>query len=190
MRILLVLFLTTALVMSGSELWAQERTVSGKVTSAEDGQPLPGVSILVKGTTNGAPTDVNGEFSINVPSNDAVLVFTFIGLKSVEVAVGDKSKIDVSMEQDVAQLSEVVVVAYGEQSRRAIVGSVASVGSELIGKQQVASIATAIQGTVPGVNIIQAGGQPGDNPTIRIRGIGSINASAEPLIILNGVPFN
>jgi TonB-linked SusC/RagA family outer membrane protein len=190
MRKLLFLILSTVFVLSGGESWAQERTVSGRVTSAEDGQPLPGVSVFVKGTNAGAPTDADGAFSILVPSDNSVLVFTFIGMKTVEVPVGSKSQIDVIMQEDVSQLSEVVVVAYGEQTRRQIVGSVASVGSDLIGKQQIASVATAIQGTVPGVNIIQAGGQPGDNPTIRIRGIGSINASAEPLIILNGVQFN
>ncbi len=170
--------------------WAQDKTVSGKVTSAEDGLPVPGVNVLLKGTTNGVPTDANGEYSISVASDDAVLVFSFIGLKTEEIPVGDRSIIDVTMSLDVAELSEVVVVAYGEQTRRAIVGSVASVDSELIGKQQLSSPLTAIQGSVPGVNIISAGGQPGENPTIRVRGIGSINASADPLIVVDGVPFN
>ncbi len=169
---------------------AQEKTVTGKVTSDEDGSPIPGVNVLLKGTTNGVPTDANGQFSIEVPSGDAVLVFSFIGLKTVEVPVGDRTIVDVTMALDVAELSEVVVVAYGEQTRRQIVGSVASVDSDIIGKQQLTSPLTAIQGSVPGVNIIAAGGQPGDNPTIRIRGIGSINASAEPLIVVDGVQFN
>lgn len=190
MRRVLLVCLTLVLTVAVGDLWAQERTVRGKVTSAEDGLPIPGVNVLLKGTTNGVPTDANGEFSIVVPSNDAVLVFSFIGLQTEEIPVGERTILDVTMSLDVAELSEVVVVAYGEQTRRAIVGSVASVDSDIIGKQQLSSPLAAIQGAVPGVNIISAGGQPGDNPTIRVRGIGSINASADPLIVVDGVPFN
>ena len=171
-------------------LWAQELTVTGRVTSAEDGNALPGVNVIIKGTTQGTSTDADGRYAITVPGSSATLVFTFIGLVSIEEEVGARSVIDVAMSTDATQLSEVVVVAYGQQTQRAIVGSVASVSSETIGKQQVASVTNAIQGTVPGVNVISAGGQPGDNPTIRIRGISSINSSADPLIVVNGVPFN
>jgi TonB-linked SusC/RagA family outer membrane protein len=177
-------------LFGNTELRAQQSTVSGLVTSKEDGTPLPGVNIVVKGTNDGTSTDADGRYSLNVPEAEAVLVFTFIGLATQEVAAGGRSIIDVQMEPDVNQLSEVLVVAYGEQTQRSIVGSVASVDSEVIGKQQIVSVANAIQGSVPGVNIISSGGQPGDNPTIRIRGVGSINASADPLIIVDGMTFN
>ncbi len=186
----ILLFYLMVAIITPSGLWAQELTVTGRVTSAEDGNALPGVNVIVKGTTQGTSTDADGRYNISVPSSSATLVFTFIGLISIEEEVGSRSLIDVVMESDATQLSEVVIVAYGQQTQRAIVGSVASVESELIGKQQVASVVNAIQGTVPGVNIISSGGQPGDNPTIRIRGVSSINASADPLIVVNGVPFN
>ncbi len=189
MRRFLLLSLSVVIFMAG-ELAAQDRTVTGTVTSVEDGSALPGVNVVVKGTTIGTSTDANGRYSISVPGSAGTLVFSFIGLTSVEEEIGSRAVIDVRMSTDATELTEVVIVAYGQQSQRAIVGSVASVDSEVIAKQQVASVANAIQGTVPGVNIISAGGQPGDNPTIRIRGISSINASADPLIVVNGVPFN
>lgn len=188
-KILLLLVMVLALA-GGSGVMAQDRTVSGVVTSAEDGLPLPGVNVVIKGTTVGTSSDADGKYSVNLPGQEAVLVFSFIGLTTVEMNAVGGTQLDVQMETDVAQLSEVVVVAYGEQTQRAIVGSVASIDSDVIGKQQIASVANAIQGTVPGVHIISSGGQPGDNPVIRVRGIGSINASAEPLIVVNGVPFN
>ena len=190
MRRFLLLCLMAVTSLISSELRAQDKTVTGTVTSAEDGTALPGVNVVVKGTTTGTSTDANGRYSISVPGSTGTLVFSFIGLLSVEEEIGSRSTIDVTMDSDATELTEVVVVAYGQQSQRAIVGSVASVESELIGKQQVVSVANAIQGSIPGVNIISAGGQPGDNPTIRIRGISSMNASADPLIVVNGVPFN
>jgi TonB-linked SusC/RagA family outer membrane protein len=190
MKRFILICLTAASMLCSVESRAQERAVAGIVTSLEDGTPLPGVNVVIKGTTEGTTTDVDGRFTLSVPSPESILVFSFIGLKTEEITVGGRSQVDVAMEADVSQLTEVVVVAYGEQTQRSIVGSVASVDSEVIGKQQIVSVANAIQGTIPGVNIISAGGQPGDNPVIRIRGIGSINASADPLIVVNGVPFN
>ena len=184
------MYFTAACMLVSVASRAQDRTVSGTVTSTEEGSPLPGVNVVIRGTTEGTTTDTDGRFSLVVPSSESVLVFSFIGLKTVETIVGERSQIDVGMDVDVAQLSEVVVVAYGEQTQRSIVGSVASVDSEVIGKQQIVSVANAIQGSIPGVNIIASGGQPGDNPVIRVRGVGSINASADPLIVVNGVPFN
>lgn len=187
-----ILLVSVAMLSAIVYTYAQDRTVSGRVTGVEDGMPLPGVNVVIKGTSTGTATDADGRYSIAVPSSvvNGTLVFSFIGLQTQEVPIGDRTVIDISLALDATQLSEVVVVAYGEQSQRSIVGSVASVGTDVIGKQQLVSVATAIQGTVPGVNIISAGGQPGDNPTIRIRGTGSINASADPLIVVDGVPFN
>lgn len=168
--------------------FAQEKTVTGVVTSAEEGLPLPGVSVLVKGTARGAQTDFDGKYSINVRVGET-LAFSFVSMKSTEVVVGASNTINVTMQEDVAALDEVVIVAYGEQSQRSIVGAMATVSTAVMEKQQLASVATAIQGSVPGVNVISAGGQPGDNPTIRIRGVGSMNASSDPLIVVDGAPF-
>lgn len=190
MKKLLLFYLAGLIMLCPGTLKAQNRTITGVVTSADDAAALPGVNVVIQGTTEGTTTDADGRYSLTVPSSESVLIFSFIGLKTVEVPVAGRSQIDVFMEVDIAQLSEVLVVAYGEQTQRSIVGSVASVDSDLIGKQQIVSVTNAIQGAVPGVNIISSGGQPGDNPTIRIRGIGSINASADPLIVVNGVPFN
>ncbi|WP_299009005.1 TonB-dependent receptor [uncultured Tenacibaculum sp.] len=179
-----ILTLFLALIVQIS--FAQERTISGTVS--DESGPLPGVTILKKGTTQGTETDFDGNYSINVKTGD-VLVFSFVGMKTAERTVGTSNQISVVLEGN-NLLEEVVVVAYGTQKREAIVGSVAVVDSDIIDKQQVVSVTNAIQGAVPGVSIIAAGGQPGDNPTIRIRGVGSINAGADPLIILDGSPYN
>ena len=150
---------------------------------------LPGVSVVVKGTQRGTQSDFDGNYTIAATSGE-VLIFSYIGQRTLERAVGTSDVLNIQLEEDATALEEVVVVAYGTQQKRAIVGSVATVSNEVIEKQQLASVLTSIQGSVPGVNIISAGGQPGDNPTIRIRGIGSINASASPLIIVDGAPFN
>ncbi|MBJ7880215.1 SusC/RagA family TonB-linked outer membrane protein [Gelidibacter salicanalis] len=168
---------------------AQEKTVSGTVTSISDGLPLPGVNVIVKGTTRGVQTDFDGNYSINVSVGET-LSFSFVSMSKKEIVVGASNIINVALEEDVAALDEVIVVAYGTQTAKSLVGSVTSLSAETIEKQQVTTVTSAIQGTVAGVNVITSGGQPGENPTIRIRGIGSINASAGPLIVLDGVPFN
>lgn len=166
---------------------AQGRTVTGKVTSAEDGSPLPGVNVIVKGTTVGTATDVQGNFSITVSSDESVLVFSFIGLKSSEAVVGTRNVIDIQMESDATQLSEVVVTGYQSQLKREITGSVASVKGEAIENLPMQSFDRAIQGRAAGTQIAAASGQPGGALNIRIRGIGSINAGNDPLIIIDGV---
>src|SRR5690606_18763420 len=163
--------------------YAQEKTVSGTIID-NNGLPVLGATVLVKGTSSGTSSDFDGNYSINA-NQGATLVFSFVGYTSKEVAVGASNTINVTLEEDVQALEEVVVVAYGSQTRQSIVGAVTVVSSDIIEKQQVASVTNALQGSVPGVNIISSGGQPGDNPTIRIRGVSSINASASPLIILN-----
>ena len=182
---LMTLFMAFVIQIS----FAQEKSVSGMVTSASDGLPLPGVNVIVKGTTRGVQTDFDGKFVVNVRVGET-LGFSFVSMKSTEIVVGASNTINVAMQEDISSLDEIIVVAYGTQTKKSIVGSVTSLTSEVLEKQQVTSVTSAIQGTVAGVNVITSGGQPGSNPSIRIRGIGSINASAEPLIILDGVPFN
>lgn len=184
-KITVILTLIFALIVQIS--FAQTKTISGNVT--DESGPLPGVGVVIKGTTTGAETDFDGNYSINAAVGD-VLQFSFIGMKTSEQTVGAASTINVVLASDTEALNEVVVVAYGTQTKESIVGAVTVVDNEIIEKQQVVSVVNALQGSVPGVNIIASGGQPGDNPIIRIRGVSSINADASPLIILDGSPFN
>ncbi len=169
--------------------FAQERTITGKVTEAEDGTVIPGVNVTIKGTSIGTVTDAAGMYSINAPS-DATLSFSFIGFISQEIAVGSRSSIDVSMTADITQLSEVVVTAYGVSDKRSFTGSVGEINSEQIQKRPLANVANALVGTISGVQTTAASGQPGSAPGIRIRGIGSINASNDPLYVVDGVPYD
>ncbi len=169
--------------------FAQEKTITGKVVD-KDNLPLPGTTVIVKNTTKGTSTNFDGEYSIKA-NEGQTLVFSFIGYTSREIVVRETSNtINVVLDEDAASLDEVVVVAYGTQTKKSIVGSVGIVSSEIIQNQQVTSPLRAIQGVVPGVNIITAGGQPGNNPSIRIRGFASVNLNQEPLIVVDGAPFN
>lgn len=178
--------LTLLLALLVQITFAQEKTVTGTVS--DESGPLPGVTVLIKGTNTGTQTDFDGNYSIKAATGN-VLVFSFVGMSTVEKTVGTSNVINAVLEGS-NLLEEVVVVAYGSQTKKSIVGAVTIVESDVIEKQQVTSITTALQGSVPGVNIISAGGQPGDNASIRIRGIGSINAEQEPLIVVDGAPFN
>lgn len=185
--------LITVLLFSSLGMWsaqAQSRAISGKVTTFEDGSPVPGVNVVVKGTAIGTITDIDGLYNIDVPSDESILVFSYIGLSTEEVTVGAQTTINIKMVPDLQQLNEVVVVAYGTQSKQALTGAVGVVDEDAIKNQQIISVGRALQGTTPGVNVITSTGQPGENPTIRIRGVSSVNASADPLIVLDGVVFN
>ncbi|TYA74689.1 SusC/RagA family TonB-linked outer membrane protein [Seonamhaeicola marinus] len=180
--------LLVLLVFCVSLGFAQERTITGKVVD-KDNLPLPGATVLVKNTSKGTSTDFDGVYSIKA-SQGETLVFSFVGYASKEITVGSSNTITAVLAEDAATLEEVVVVAYGSQTKKSVVGSIAEVSAGVIEKQQVIDVTSSIQGSVPGVNIISSGGQPGNNPTIRIRGVSSINASASPLIIVDGAPFN
>ncbi|WP_296683504.1 TonB-dependent receptor [Flavobacterium sp.] len=177
---------TLLLALSMQFSFAQEKTVSGVVSDGTG--PVPGANVIVKGTKNGVQTDFDGKYAIKAKVGD-VLVVSFVGMQDMSAKVGASNTVNFKL-QIGRSLDEVVVVAYGKQKAKSIVGSVVTIGKEVLEKQQATSVLTALQGSVAGVNIIAAGGQPGDNPTIRIRGIGSINASSEPLIILDGAPFS
>jgi TonB-dependent starch-binding outer membrane protein SusC len=185
MKRFLLTFMALALALI---TYAQERTVSGTVTSVEDGSPLPGVNVIVKGTTTGTATDANGKYSLSVPSTGGVLVFSFIGLQSKEVEIGDRTIVDVNLAMDITQLSEVVVVGYGTQTRREVTGSVASIKGEDIALAPVQSFDQALQGRAAGVNITTPNGVLNNPPVIRIRGVNSINLSSYPLVVIDGVP--
>lgn len=166
---------------------SQKITVTGTVSDASG--PLPGVVVLVKNTSIGTQTDFDGNFSIEAGVG-AILDISYIGMVSIQKTVQNSSPLQIIMEEDTESLEEVVVVAFGKQTKKSIVGAISLVSSDVLANQQLTSVATALQGNVAGVNIISGGGQPGENPTIRIRGVSSINASAEPLIIVDGAPFN
>lgn len=183
-RVLLMLTASLVLVTSA---FAQERTVTGKVTSAEDGSSLPGVNVVLKGTTTGTVTDVDGNYKISVPSEGGTLVFSFIGLTTSEIGIGARTTVDVQMAADVTQLSEIVVTGYGVQEKRTLTGSVASVKGDVFKNLPVQSVDRGIQGRLAGVQISSASGAPGGALNVRVRGTGSINSSNDPLWIVDGV---
>ncbi len=166
---------------------AQQMEVSGTVTDATDDTPLPGVNIVIKGTSTGTTTDDEGEYSLNVGSPNDTLVVSFVGYLTQQVPVNGRSVINVSMNPDVAQLEDVVVVGYGTQEERQITGSVSSVSSEEFNRGNISEPTQLLQGKVPGLSIYQKGGDPNGEPTIRLRGISTVGANTEPLVVVDGV---
>ncbi len=161
-------------------------TVTGKVTDA-DGNSLPGVSVLLKGTTTGTATDTDGKYSLVVPSGEGVLMFSYIGYTPEEVAIGNRSEINMTLLPDIKSLSEVVVVGYGTQKKVELTGAISSVKGKEINSLPVRSVAEALQGRAAGVEVSKGDGSPGGEGTkILIRGAASINGS-EPLILVDGV---
>jgi TonB-linked SusC/RagA family outer membrane protein len=170
---------------------AQDRVVQGKVTSVEDGVPLPGVNVVVKGTTNGAVTDADGAYKLSVPSSGGTLVFSFIGMVTQEVEIGERTVVDISMTSDATQLSEVVVTGQGiSRDKKALGYAVATVGSNQLEARPVNDISRVLQGKIPGVNVIPTGGISGTGASINIRGFSTLTGSSQPLWVVDGVPFN
>ncbi|GAB3325957.1 TonB-dependent receptor [Larkinella ripae] len=162
-----------------------DQTVAGKVTD-EKGEGLPGVSVLIKGTSRGTTTDVEGAYRLVVPDQNATLVFSYVGYASQELVVGGRTTIDLTLSVSDKSLDEVVVVGYGEQKKSNVTGSIVSVKASDISKVQSPSFDNALQGKVPGVYVTTNGGQPGGGISVRIRGVGAINNS-NPLYIVDGV---
>ncbi|NIJ43900.1 TonB-linked SusC/RagA family outer membrane protein [Wenyingzhuangia heitensis] len=167
---------------------AQQVIVKGNVKD-DLGMPIPGANVVVKGTTNGTITDFDGNYSITVKNNNAVLVFSYVGYLTKEVSVNGKTVVDVVLEADVSELDAVVLVGYGTVKKSDLTGSVSSVNTEQISKTQNVSIAQAIQGRAAGVTVSKSSGSPGAAPTVRIRGTGTVN-NANPLYVVDGVPVN
>jgi TonB-linked SusC/RagA family outer membrane protein len=171
-------------------MWAQQRTVSGTV-SDQAGEALPGVNVVVKGTTVGTITSSEGTFTLQVPQNASTLTISFIGFITQEVDITNTSNVTVRMDPDVIGLEEVVAVGYGTQRKVNLTGSVETISAERIVRQPVVQTSQALVGLTPGLTAIQSSGQPGlDNATLRIRGIGSIGASNDPLVLIDGVSGN
>lgn len=175
--------------MLGLQLaFAQTKQITGTVTSADDGLGIPGVSVVIKGTTLGTTTDIDGKYSLSVSGNDAIVVYSFVGLKTIEMPA-TQSVINVVMQSDSQELEEVMVVAYGVAKKESFTGSASVVKADKIEKLQVSSVSNALQGASAGMQVISSSGQPGENATIRIRGIGSLSASAAPLYVVDGAPY-
>ncbi len=168
--------------------FAQTRTISGTVTSADNGAALPGVTVVVKGTTNGTVTDANGKFSLQVGINAKTLVFSFVGMKTEEVDISGRTTVNVTMTPEVKGLNEVVVLGYTTKGRNQITGSTVQVQGSEINNIPVTNVDQALQGKVPGLTISTSSGTPGSVQDIRIRGVGSITAGNSPLIVIDGVP--
>ncbi|WP_321278943.1 TonB-dependent receptor [Marinifilum fragile] len=183
----LLLMLVT--VFSFTVLQAQEKAVSGTVTDANDGMGIPGVSVVVKGTTIGTTTDIDGNYTLKVDAN-STLVFSFVGYKTQEILVGDQTQINVILSVETENLSEVVVIGYGQVRKDDATGAVFSVNSDDFNQGSTSSPQDLIVGKVAGVQIVSDGGAPGSASTIRIRGGSSMSASNDPLIVIDGIPLD
>ena len=183
-----LMLLTACITMCIGLVNAQISKVTGTVISEEDGLPVVGASILVKGTTTGTVTDMDGKFTLtNIPSNAKTLMVSFIGLHTQEVEI--KPVLSIALKPDTEVLDEVMVVAYGSAKKSSFTGSATNVSSKNIQKLQTSNVTKALEGSAPGVQVAMQSGQPGSSATIRIRGIGSINASADPLYVVDGMPY-
>jgi TonB-dependent SusC/RagA subfamily outer membrane receptor len=161
-------------------------TVTGRVLSGEDNTGLPGVNIVVQGTTVGTVSDINGDYSLEVPGESSILVFSSVGFITEEINVGTKTVIDLTLNPDITALSEIVVVGYGTQERAKVTGAISRVSAEEITQTPVVSLDQALQGRAAGVFVTNSGA-PGRNPIVRIRGIGTVGNN-DPLYVIDGVP--
>ncbi len=177
-------------VFFGAWLLAQTNEISGTVTSSDDGMPIPGVSVVVKGTTIGAVTDINGVYHLGVPENAQSLVFSFVGMKAQEVNIGNQSTINIILETDVMGLEEVIVTAYGTAKKGAFTGSAAQINANEMELRPITNVTHAVEGAAAGVQVTAGSGQPGSSQDIRVRGFGSVSASNAPLYVVDGVQFS
>ena len=183
-KLFLVLLIAMTSILFG---YSQQRTITGQVTT--DGEILPGVNVLVKGTVNGVSTDFDGNYSIDVKTGNAVLVFSYLGFETQQISVGNSSTINVDMVESNSALEEVVVVGYGTQKKRDVVGAVSSVRTEELVLSSTPSVGQVLQGKVAGLQVTQNSAQPGGGLNFLIRGAASINASNQPLIVVDGFPI-
>ena len=181
--------LTLLLVVWSFAINAQGLQIKGVVTSSDDGQPLPGVAVSVKGTSTGILTDLNGYYVLNNVPENSTLVFSFVGMNSQEITVRTSSTVDVVMVSDMELIDEIVVVGYGTQKKSLVTGAIAKVDGDELRKSADMRVTQSLQGKTAGVVITANSGQPGDNISVRIRGAGT-NGDAEPLYIIDGLPMS
>lgn len=184
------LFVLLLLTSAAYGAWAQQAgtEVTGKIVD-EKGGGLPGVTVQVKGTTVGTSSESTGRFALRVPAGSTTLVFSFVGMASQTIAIDGRSQINVTLKEDVRALDDVVVVGYGTQKKSQTTGAISSVTSKEIAELPVSNARQALQGRAAGVDVIQSGGEPGGGVTVRIRGRRSINASNDPLYVVDGIPI-
>jgi len=176
------------LILSGYVAHAQERSVSGSVED-ETGDPLPGASVIVTGTSIGTITDINGNFNLNVPEDQNSITISFVGYQSTQIELGEQTNFDIVLSQESAQLQEVVVVGYGTQQRKDVTGSISSISTEqTIERRPITQIDNALQGLAPGLNVINRNAKPGELTQVTVRAIGSLSAGVEPLWVVDGFP--
>ncbi|MCU4157654.1 TonB-dependent receptor [Carboxylicivirga sp. A043] len=177
------------LLIGQTSLFAQS-TITGRVVSNEDGEPIPGVSVVVKGTSIGTVTDYEGNYSLSTPADAITLVFSFVGMTTQEIPINGQTVINVNLKGDDVEVGEVMVVAYGTAKKESFTGSAEVVGVEKLEKRVASDITKAIDGQVAGVQSTSGSGQPGEGASIRIRGFGSINSSNAPLYVVDGIPYD
>ncbi len=186
--LMMQMFCSLALAGPVSPTPDQSLTISGKVTSGEAPEGMPGVNVIIKGTSNGTITDINGDYRLEIPDRSVTLVFSSVGFQQQELSVGNNTVIDVVLEQDVTALGEVVVVGYGTQKAKDLTGSVVRADLKSFEEAPNTSILQALSGSLPGVNVNQVA-QAGAEPEIRIRGRNTINGNQDPLVVVDGVIY-
>ena len=190
MRKILLVCLTAVFALASSELWAQERTISGRVTAVEDGSGLPGVNVVVKGTTTGSVTDSDGKYTLSVPSGSGTLVFTFIGLKTEEIDIGERTVVDASLAMDVTQLNEVVVTALNIPREKASLGyATQQLDNAAVSTAKEQNFINSLSGKVSGVQI-RTNNSFGGSTNIVIRGNKSVTGNNQPLFVVDGIPMD
>lgn len=178
--------LAAFLLLFSTSVYAQETEILGTIVDAE-GIPLPGASIVIKGTTNGTQTDFDGNYSIEANADD-ILMFSYIGYASQEIPIDNQTNINVVLQEDFATLDEVVVTGYGKQSRAKLTTSVAKLDTRILETSSRSNAATALQGTIAGLRVTNTTGQPGSTPNIVLRGGTNFDGSGSPLILIDGIP--
>lgn len=185
------LLLSLLLLLGGLvTAWAQDRTVTGRVTSGADNNGIPGVNVTLKGTSRGTTTNGEGRYTLSVPASGGTLVFSSVGFTAQELEIGSRTSVDVTMVEDARGLDEVVVVGYGTQKKSQLTGAISSVSSKEIQELPITNARQALQGRAAGVDVVQNGSKPGAGVTVRIRARRSINASNDPLFVVDGIPLS
>ena len=186
-KILLFFLVLSAAVFSNT--YAQTRKITGRVTSAEDGQPLPGVSIKITGAKTGVQTDADGAYTLNVPGGSTTVVFSFIGYRPQTITIGSASNYNVKLASDEQLLNDVVVIGYGSTSKRASTGAISNIKASDIQDRPVTGLDQAMQGQLAGVQVTSASGTPGGAVTVRVRGVSTLSAGSQPLYVVDGTPI-
>jgi TonB-linked SusC/RagA family outer membrane protein len=178
------------LILLATQAQAQDINVKGNVVGAEDKSPMPGVSVVVKGTTTGITTDLDGNFRLKIPASAKTLVFSFMGMETQEVAIAGKTTFEIELSSTTVGLDEVIVVGYGTQKKRDVTGAITSIDNKMIEKRQAVNVYDVLQGEAPGVLVVSNSGAPGDDNTIRIRGTSTFEGGVNPLYVVDGVPLS